>query len=182
MFAKPANVMVLDEPTNDLDAETLDLLEETLSDYPGTILLVSHDRAFLNNVVTSTIVFEGDGVVNEYDGGYDDWLRQKKGRDAVLAGNVRDIKASLPAAKSGNVAATSTARPRKLSYKDQRELDELPQLIEDLEARQAELNAQMADADFYKEDKDQILAVQKEAETTGKKLDRCLERWEGLEG
>lgn len=183
MFSKPANVMVLDEPTNDLDAETLDLLEETLADYPGTILLVSHDRAFLNNVVTSTIVFEGDGIVNEYDGGYDDWLRQKKGRDAALAGNVRDIKASTTAARSGKgAAANSPAKSKKLSYKDQRELDELPQLIEDLETRQAELNTQMAAADFYKEDKNQILAVQKEAESIGKKLDRCLVRWEELEG
>ncbi len=178
MFSKPANVMVLDEPTNDLDAETLDLLEETLAEYPGTILLVSHDRAFLNNVVTSTIVFEGNGVVNEFDGGYDDWLRQKKGSDGAKSGNSPELK--TPSTTKTNLA--TTPNPKKLSYKNQRELDELPALIEQLETRQAELNKQMASPDFYKADKDMILAVQKESETINRKLERCLERWEELEG
>lgn len=181
MFSKPANVMVLDEPTNDLDAETLDLLEETLADYPGTILLVSHDRAFLNNVVTSTIVFEGNGVVGEFDGGYDDWLRQKNNRVAnspALNGKATSAQSS----GSASTTAKSTAKAKKLSYKEQRELDELPGKIDELETRQAELTAEMADPEFYKQDKDTILTAQKEAEEIARKLDHCLERWEYLEG
>lgn len=181
MFSKPANVMVLDEPTNDLDAETLDLLEETLADYPGTILLVSHDRAFLNNVVTSTIVFEGNGVVGEFDGGYDDWLRQKNNR---IASSPAAERKATSAQSSGSASTTSqpTAKAKKLSYKEQRELDELPGKIDQLETRQAELTAEMADPEFYKKDKNTILTAQKEAEEIGKKLDHCLERWEFLEG
>lgn len=179
MFSKPANVMVLDEPTNDLDAETLDLLEETLADYPGTILLVSHDRAFLNNVVTSTIVFEGDGVVGEFDGGYDDWLRQKNNRDSQNSSSAGKTKVFTTAATT---SATAVAKPKKLSYKDQRELDELPAKIDEFETRLAALNDQMAAADFYKNDKDTIVAVQKEAESVTSKLEHCFARWEALEG
>lgn len=175
LLSRPSNVLVLDEPTNDLDAETLDLLEEALSDYPGTILLVSHDRAFLNNVVTSTIVFEGNGCVREYDGGYDDWLRQKAPQQGH---NTLQIKESKPKPESPSV---KTEKPRKLSYKEQRELDELPERISQLENRQAELQAEMADSSFYKKDGDVIAAVTKDLASVSSELEQCLERWIELE-
>ena len=136
LFTKPSNVLIMDEPTNDLDTETLELLEELLLDYPGTLLLVSHDRTFLNNVVTSTLVLEGEGRVGEYVGGYDDWLRQRKPEPAG-----QDGKAATRSAKQ---------RPRRerrqtLSYKEQRELEALPQRIETLEAEQAALYQAMSD-------------------------------------
>ena len=179
MFSKPANIMVLDEPTNDLDAETLDLLEETLAQYPGTLLLVSHDRAFLNNVVASTIVFEGGGIVNEYDGGYDDWLRQEQGRPVFATNSDREQSPLAASITSGPGVAV---KPRKLSYREQRELDELPARIDELESRQAEIHAQMADADFYRNDASSAAAIQKEAESIAAALQHCLERWESLEG
>ncbi|CAN0370167.1 unnamed protein product, partial [Ectocarpus sp. 4 AP-2014] len=141
LFAKPANVIILDEPTNDLDSETLDLLEERLIEFEGTLLIVSHDRAFLNNVVTNTLVFEPDGV-RDYVGGYDDWIRQ---RDAAA-------KAQQPAAKpkSAGIPAPSKAPPvKKLAYKEKRELESLPKTIEQLEAKLSELHAKMAEPAFY---------------------------------
>lgn len=177
LLSKPTNVLVLDEPTNDLDAETLELLEETLPDFPGTILLVSHDRAFLNNVVTSTIAFEGDGVVNEYDGGYDDWLRQKKARDAVVSTNQELPNAASRTATTSTAAATNS---RKLSYKEKRELEALPELIEKLEKRQAELQAAMADPEFYKSAGETIAALQSDLDATTEELERCFQRWEQL--
>ncbi|MEZ6132209.1 MAG: ATP-binding cassette domain-containing protein [Planctomycetaceae bacterium] len=188
LFSKPANVLVMDEPTNDLDAETLDLLEETLAEFTGTLLLVSHDRAFLNNVVTSTIVFEGDGQVEEYDGGYDDWLRQTKGRPASAV--PASGSSSAGAASSGAARPTSASertpqgaavKTRKLSYKEQRELDELPARIDDLERRQAEYAALMADPEFYKQDGRVVADVQAEAESVARELDVCFKRWELLD-
>src|SRR5690554_6834941 len=143
LFTQPANLLVLDEPTNDLDADTLDLLEELLGDYEGTVLLVSHDRAFLDNVVTSTLVFEGEGRVNDYVGGYQDWLRQRR-----PAADKPRTDAHKPAARE----AAARRKTHKLSYKDQRELDALPQTIEALEAEQEALHAQMADPAFYQQD------------------------------
>src|SRR3990172_6398275 len=137
LFAKPSNVLVMDEPTNDLDVETLDLLEELLMDYSGTVLLVSHDRAFLNNVVTSTIVFEKDGL-NEYVGGYDDWLSQ------------RPKEAEAKAEKAPKQERTKKERAAKLGFKEERELKELPERIEALEAEQQTLYSQMSEPDFYK--------------------------------
>ena len=134
LFAKPSNLLVMDEPTNDLDAETLDLLEEMVAEYAGTLLLVSHDRAFLDNVVTSTLVFEGGGRVNEYVGGYSDWLRQR--RAIAVAAKTPSPRAAPPPARGSAVA-----KARKLSYKDQRELDGMPAAIQLLEAEQAELAA-----------------------------------------
>lgn len=183
MFAKPANILVLDEPTNDLDSETLDLLEETLTDFQGTLLLVSHDRSFINNVVTSTIVFEGDGIVNEYDGGYDDWKRQFDARKATgrLADNSITINPSeVKAAASGTQAPAKSKK--KLSYKEQAELDKLPLLIDELETKQADLEQQMADPDFYKDGKDKISKVQKELDKVAGKLKTAFERWEILDG
>ncbi|OQX48749.1 MAG: hypothetical protein B0D87_04080, partial [Candidatus Sedimenticola endophacoides] len=156
LFTRPANVLVLDEPTNDLDLETLELLEERLLAYQGTLLLVSHDRAFLNNVVTSTLVFEGGGRVNEYVGGYDDWLRQRPAPEP--AGAVRKAAAGPQTAASAPVA--SPERPRKLSYKEQRELEQLPQRIETLDGELEAIHAAMAAPDFYKGGGEEIAAMQ----------------------
>jgi len=130
LFTKPSNVLVLDEPTNDLDIETLDLLEELLMEYAGTVLLVSHDRAFINNVVTSTLVIEDEGRVNEYVGGYDDWLRQSK--------KLKEEPPVVPARaeEKKDAPRPASARSRKLSFKEQKELDELPKRLEELEAEQ----------------------------------------------
>lgn len=186
MLAKPANVLVLDEPTNDLDAETLELLEETLPQFDGTILLVSHDRAFLNNVVTSTIAFEGDGVVREYDGGYDDWLRQKSapgrtnGNEKTRSSS--DAEPAALATESAVPSAVSTeSKPRKLGYREQQELDALPDQIEDLERRQAEIHDQMSAADFYKQDGAAIAEVQSELDSVTQELQACYDRWAELE-
>jgi ATP-binding cassette subfamily F protein uup len=148
LFARPSNLLVMDEPTNDLDVETLELLEEMVANYAGTLLLVSHDRAFLDNVVTSTLVFEGRGQVNEYVGGYSDWLRQR-----------RDIGAPAPPPTYGPRQPESTAaapapagpraKARRLSYKDQRELDAMPEKIQRLEAEQVQLQAVIADPALF---------------------------------
>lgn len=174
LFAKPANVIVLDEPTNDLDAETLDLLEERLIEFDGTLLIVSHDRAFLNNVVTNTLVFEPDGV-RDYVGGYDDWIRQ---RDAAA-------KAEEPAAKP-KAAAEPTPTPapagKKLAYKEKRELDSLPKTIEKLEAQLGELHTKMADPAFYQGPPAELAAAQAENTSLQSRLDTAYARWEELEG
>ena len=169
LFTKKANVFVLDEPTNDLDAETLELLEERMADYKGTIIVVSHDRMFINNVVTQSLVFE-NGNVNEYIGGYDDWLRQ---RDEVKPSvNKKTMKAD----PNKNTAV----KAKKLSYNDQRELDGLPKEIEKLEAEVEQLEALMADADFYKKDKSTIDATQEKVDAKQKSLELAYSRWEEL--
>ncbi|QDV78786.1 ATP-binding cassette domain-containing protein [Botrimarina mediterranea] len=172
LFAKPANVIVLDEPTNDLDAETLELLEDRLTDYDGTLLVVSHDRAFLNNVVTSTLVFE-DGNVKEYDGGYDDWVRQRR------AAPVAEVtEAPKPVVKE------EPAKPqaaKKLGFKEKRELESLPATIEKLESQLAELHTRMADPAFYKSAPEVIAAAQAEAGALQSQLDTAYQRWEELE-
>ena len=169
LFTKPSNVLVLDEPTNDLDIETLDLLEDFLANYPGTVLMVSHDREFLNNVVTSTLVLEGSGVVKEYVGGYDDWLRQKP-----------VIEKPKPAAKKVE-KVVSPDKSVKLSYKEQKELKELPSLIETLEKQQQELHDKMAEADFYKNGNDVVEATTKLKELENQ-LAKSYARWEEIEG
>ncbi len=177
LFAQPANLLVLDEPTNDLDVETLELLEELLTEYKGTLLIVSHDRAFLDNVVSSTLVFEGKQHVNEYVGGYNDWLRQRKAPSLAQAKTSDANKAS---------AASQTAEPqktvKKLSYKDQRELDALPKKMEVLEAEQKTLQEKINDADFYQQDKDSIDSTLARLEMVGTELEQYFERWEQLEG
>lgn len=178
LFTRPANILVLDEPTNDLDAETLELLEETLQNYAGTILLVSHDRAFLNNVVSSTIVFEGNTVISEHDGGYDDWLRVKHNRARTTTAKASTDNASTPAVSR---SVTQTTKVKKLSYKEQQELDNLPERIGKLEARQAELEAEMANPEFYKEDGDVIAKAQADLKKTNSDLEACFVRWEELE-
>ena len=175
MFARPSNVLVLDEPTNDLDAETLDLLEEALADYSGTVFLVSHDRTFLNNVVTSTIAVEGNGNVREYAGGYDDYLRQRPA--PAKAAPAPEPRPTAPAAPSA-----APPGPRKLSFKEKRELEELPGKIEALEARQQELHRQMADPAWHRQGADKISAATQELDTVVAELERSYARWGVLEG
>ena len=172
LFSKPFNLLVMDEPTNDLDIETLELLEALLVDYQGTLLLVSHDRDFLDNVVTSTLVFEGQGKVNEYVGGYDDWLRQAQHQSSKQATPVADRKGPAKAAQR---------KPAKLSYKDQRELDQLPARIEQLEAELEQIHQTMASAAFYKQDNQQITATQDRLQQIEDELAEAYERWETLD-
>ena len=173
LFAQPSNVLVLDEPTNDLDMETLDLLEEFLLNYPGTVLLVSHDRAFLNNVVTSTLVLEGDGAVKEYDGGYDDWVRQSKKTFQLPEQPEKIVSEKI-------VTKPTSERPRKLSFKEKKELQALPQLIETLETEQRQLHEAMADPDFYKQGAD-VAAAAARLEELKEQLENAYARWETLE-
>ncbi|MBY4676925.1 ATP-binding cassette domain-containing protein [Marinobacterium arenosum] len=178
LFSLPANVLVLDEPTNDLDIETLELLEEILLSFDGTILLVSHDRTFLDNVVTSTLAFEGDGQVNEYVGGYNDWLRQ---RPAPLAKEAAESAKAEKAKGEPKTAAKPANRSKKLSYKLQRELDELPGLIEQTEQAVAQLHETTAAADFYQQDHQQVADVLAELQQQEQALEQLMERWLELE-
>jgi len=146
LFTKPANLLVLDEPTNDLDSDTLELLEALLMEYNGTLIVVSHDRAFLNNVITSSLVFEADGV-NEYVGGYDDWLRQRKSPATERVSTAAKESSKPILAKAQSAAAKAI----KLSYKEQRELDNLPEKIEKLEHQQSALETEVAQANFYQQ-------------------------------
>ncbi|HJR73628.1 MAG TPA: ATP-binding cassette domain-containing protein [Luteimonas sp.] len=174
LFAQPSNLLVMDEPTNDLDVETLELLEELLAEYPGTLLLVSHDRDFLDNVVTSTLVMEGDGRVGEYIGGYSDWLRQKPVASAPVA---------VAAPPKPQTAAPPPPAPakRKLSYKDARELEALPVRIEALEARIAELTQAMNEPGFYQRDGAAIVAHNDALAAAQAELDEAYARWSALE-
>jgi len=174
LFTQPSNLLVLDEPTNDLDIETLELLEELVDQYQGTILLVSHDRAFLNNIVTSSIVFEGDGVLAEYVGGYDDWLRQRPSLSA------RDITSKEPAAESPK-SAPKPKPTKKLSYKDQRELEALPLTIESLEQRLEAAHQKLADPNLYQESPEQIAELKQQSEDIEQELESAFARWEKLE-
>lgn len=185
LFAQPANLLVMDEPTNDLDIETLELLEDMLLEFNGTLLLVSHDRAFLNNLVTGTLVMEGDGLVGEYVGGYDDWLRQRRETAPTASGNGRS--SSTPKA-STLVSSPLPEAPRKLSYKEQRaleekkrELAELPQRIETLEAEQQRLTEAMADPAFYQQDDDKIVQAANRMRELTEELSAAYQRWEELE-
>jgi len=168
LFTRPSNMIVMDEPTNDLDMETLDLLEEMLVEYSGTLLLVSHDRAFINNIVTSTLVFEGEGRVGEYVGGYDDWLRQRS------AG-----KNGEP--KRGGKTGRKHERPRKMSFKEEKELDELPEKIEALEEKKERLYKVLADPETYQQGGDKISEAKVEAEAVEEALSSAYRRWEELE-
>src|SRR6185369_10747458 len=162
IFTQSANMMVLDEPTNDLDVDTLELLEELLAAYEGTLLLVSHDRTFLDNVVTSTLVFEGEGKIGEYAGGYEDWERYRQWQQSDMADAAKSPRV-VPA--NGKRNETKTAeRPRKLSYKEQRELESLPAKIEALESEQADLHRKLGDGDFYKQTSEKITAAMEQLE------------------
>ncbi len=170
LFTHPANVLVMDEPTNDLDIETLELLEELLLDFKGTLLLVSHDRAFLNNVVTSTLVFEGQGRIGEYVGGYDDWLRQRG-------------DAAAPAAEKAAPRTPPRSRTPalKMSFKEERELEALPPLLEKLEAEKKGLYRSLADPDFYRSESGAVAAVNARLQDLEKELHAAYLRWEYLE-
>jgi ATP-binding cassette subfamily F protein uup len=186
LFSKPANLLVLDEPTNDLDVETLELLEEVLLSFEGTVLMVSHDRAFLDNVVTSTLVFEGKGLVREYVGGYQDWLRQGGSpRLLGVAGMKAESRSEMPDTQSTpeeapKVAAQASAK-RKLSYKEQRELDALPAQIEAAESELANLQSQISDPAFYQQPLEATRVVVERFDALQLELDQLLERWAELE-
>jgi ABC transport system ATP-binding/permease protein len=167
LFAKPSNLLIMDEPTNDLDSETLELLEELVAEYAGTLLLVSHDREFLDNVVTSTLVFEGDGRIAEYVGGYSDWLQQHKVEPEPTA--------SAPPLKA--------ARPRapRLSYNEQRELAQLPEKIQRLEAEQAELNTRISDPDAFRRNHEASAAALRRLQVLAEELEAAYSRWDALE-
>ena len=175
IFTRSANMIVLDEPTNDLDVETLELLEDLLADYEGTLLLVSHDRTFLDNVVTSTLVFEGRGKVGEYAGGYEDWERQ---RSSSLTMPPKRPRTPPRVTFADGERANGT---RKLSYKEQRELEALPAKIEALEAEQAQLHRMMAGAEFYRQPSDKIAATMERLQALTNELEACYARWESLE-
>ena len=178
LFAQPSNLLVMDEPTNDLDAETLELLEELLADYPGTLLLVSHDRDFLDNVVTATLVFEGNGRVGEYVGGYSDWERQQGQSAATPAARPAPAE---PVRAAPVAAAPSPAGRRRRSYKEQQELEALPGRIEALDAEIAALTAAMGDAGYYRRDAQAIAADHARMALLQSRLDEAYARWEALE-
>lgn len=180
LFTQPANLLVLDEPTNDLDADTLDLLEELLIDYTGTVLVVSHDRAFLNNLVTSVLAYEGDGVINEYIGGYDDWVRQRP--PMMSPGEASRGLGQKPAPQAPEVVISKTqSKGRKMSFKEIKELESLPSQIESLERAIETLTQGMANPDFYQQAKDLITAHQADLALQQKTLETAYGRWEELE-
>ena len=182
LFARPANVLVLDEPTNDLDIDTLELLEELLQNYDGTVFLVSHDRAFLDNVVTSTIAYEGDAQWREYEGGVQDWLTQSNRAKAWAAQAQTSSKPSDTTSKanSGDQTPAKTSAPKKLSFKEQREYDSLPGLIEQLEAEQAKLNRLLADGSLYVSEPKKAADMAARITQIDDELLSAMERWEVL--
>lgn len=184
LFARPANVLVLDEPTNDLDIDTLELLEDLLQSYEGTVFLVSHDRRFLDHVVTSTLVAEGDGLWREYEGSVEDWLtqsaRSRAIQEASKTGASQDRNTLAGAQKDHKSRPAPAARPAKLSYKEQRELDGLPARIEALEAEQAALRAELADGSLYSRDPQRAAALHARDAAIEDELMAALERWEAL--
>jgi ATP-binding cassette subfamily F protein uup len=171
LFAKPSNVLVLDEPTNDLDMETLDLLEEVLMNYAGTVLLVSHDREFLNNVVSAVFAMQGGGIVKEYNGGYDDWLRINT-QQSQSQQNKSQTK--------GDKDKSVKTKRQGLSYKEKKELEAIPELIEKLEAQQSQIHKKMAEPDFYKHGTEVASAASKLKELDNQ-LEQAYSRWHELE-
>jgi ATP-binding cassette subfamily F protein uup len=176
LFTQPANLLILDEPTNDLDIETLEVLENLLLEYEGTLLLVSHDRAFLNNIVTSTLILSGNGRVNEYVGGYEDWHKQIE--------KLPDLKPPKPASETPTESKADSkpaSRPRKLSYNEQRELLDLPGRIEILEAEQKQLTAKLEDHTFYQQGGEMITQAVNRLQELNQELSRAYQRWLELE-
>ena len=178
LFARPANVIVLDEPTNDLDIETLELLEALLADYTGTVLLVSHDRAFLDAVVTQTIACEGDGVWREYAGGYEDWWRVQQARPKPAP--AQQAKPSAPAGKAPQAPAPAADAPRKLTFAERRELDALPERIDALEQEQKALALRLADPDLYRTAPQEVARVRERLHAVERELEAAMQRWETL--
>jgi ATP-binding cassette subfamily F protein uup len=186
LFTRPANVLVLDEPTNDLDIETLEVVEAMLASFPGTILLVSHDRTFLDHVVTSTLVFEGDGRVEEYVGGYEDWERMRTARASMrsaelVAAGAEKTMAGRPAPSPPRGAPAGPAARKRLSYTEQREYDALPARIEALEAEAARLHDTIASPDFYKEGAEAVRTTLARVEAVREELDAAFARWDALD-
>ena len=186
LFARPANVLVLDEPTNDLDIETLDLLEDLLQTYEGTVFLVSHDRAFLDNVVTSTIAFEGDGLWREYEGSVQDWLIQSRRSREIAAASLPEVSTQAISENTNKNTAQSPPVKReqlskkKLNYKDQRELDQLPNLITALETEQQAIQQALADGTLYSSDSARAAALHAREGEIENALMAALERWTEL--
>ncbi|MEE4202106.1 MAG: ATP-binding cassette domain-containing protein [Halieaceae bacterium] len=180
LFTKPANLLVLDEPTNDLDIETLELLEEILLDFEGTVLLVSHDRDFMDRVVTSLLVMQGDGVVEEQAGGFSDW-EARGGKLSALASAEDNQSRDKPVATTHGASKTKQPAKKKLSYKEQRELDALPALIEQLEQQQAALEVETAASDFYQQAPDVVTAKLEQLNAVAAELEQKIERWTELE-
>jgi ATP-binding cassette subfamily F protein uup len=183
LFAKPANVLVLDEPTNDLDIDTLELLEDLLQSYPGTVFVVSHDRRFLDAVVTSTLVAEGEGRWREYEGSVEDWLQQSQRAAALAQQQQQAVAVPKPAPAQAPAAVPVDAAPavrRKLSYKEQRELDELPARIDALETEQRTLAEAMAGTDLYTRTPERIAEVHARHAQIEEALLELLDRWESL--
>jgi ATP-binding cassette subfamily F protein uup len=179
LFARPANVLVLDEPTNDLDIETLELLESLLQEYTGTVLLVSHDREFLNNVVTQTIANDGEGVWNDYVGGYDDWLAQ---RPATASAAARETSVRPAAAEKPNAPARpKPAKASRLSAWEIKELEGLPDAIAAIEAEQAALSGRLADGSLYRDAPDEVGRVNEKLAELERALEEKFSRWEQLE-
>ncbi len=170
LFSRPSNLLVLDEPTNDLDIETLELLEELLSHYQGTLLIVSHDRSFLDNVATSTLLFEGNGKITEYIGGYQETVQQAKQK-----------KAATPKITIEKAVKNKPRSVAKLSYKEQKELEELPERIMTLETRQTELQQRSATPEFYQKNPAEITDTLNELQKIEKDLEAAYQRWEWLE-
>jgi ATP-binding cassette subfamily F protein uup len=185
LFARPANVLVLDEPTNDLDIDTLELLEELLAQYKGTVFLVSHDRTFVDNVVTSTLVFEGDGQWQEYEGGVNDWLVQSNRRKHLMADAEKSASKTSPAAsqakpESAPSKTVAAKRGNKLSYKEQREWDGLPAEIDTLEQAQARVRAALNDPKLYQKEASTAQQLYEEDEKLNAALLLAMSRWEAL--
>ena len=182
LFARPANVVVLDEPTNDLDMDTIELLEQLLQDFSGTVFLVSHDRRFLDNVVTSTLAWEGPGSWREYEGGVEDWLLQRQRATQAQAAAQAASRAPQPAPATP-VAAPAPAAParRKLSYKEQRELEQLPARIEQIEQEQRALTERLADPTLYRDAPQEVAAMRARFDALDAELDAAMQRWQELD-
>jgi ATP-binding cassette subfamily F protein uup len=191
LFAKPSNLLIMDEPTNDLDAETLDLVEEMVADYAGTLLLVSHDRAFLDNVVTSTLVFEGGGRIDEYVGGYSDSMRQRTERGATAPGATAPGATATDTRKNevpprgveapARPLPAQRSKPRKLSFNEQRELKSLPAVIERLEAEQTALQSSLSDPALFRERPAEARTAAARLQELVAELEAAYERWAALE-
>ena len=183
LFARPANVLVMDEPTNDLDIETLELLEELIQDFKGTVLLVSHDRSFLDNVVTQTIAYEGDATWRDYVGGYEDWLEQSAKNKPKEKAPAEPQKSKTEASenKATEEQKPRTPRSNRISPWEQKELDELPEKIAELETKQEALSEQLSDPDTYTDGSDKAQEIQDELDKLSKELEKLFERWEFLE-
>lgn len=176
LFTKTANLIIMDEPTNDLDMETLELLEERLVEYTGTLLIVSHDRVFLDNVVTSVIVFEGEGLVSEFVGGYSDWLAYSQAQAKDQAKSLKKVSKA-----ESKLSAETVTEKKKINYKEQKELTELPAIIEVLESKQAEVNEKIVASEFYQQDQKEVDLILKKLAKIDTDLEQAYARWDELE-